>query len=107
MLAGRIVDYIKNNYRDPNLVSLINIASVFKISPGYVSKIFKEYTGMGFKQYLTLYRINIAKKILEDDYTVKVKDVANMVGYENVNSFIRTFTKQENISPDAYRKFHM
>ena len=43
-----------------------------------------------------------AKKIMDENKKIKIKDLAPMVGFDNVASFIRVFKKQEGISPGQY-----
>lgn len=93
--------YIAQNYNTP--LSLDSIADKFFISKFYLSKEFKTITGYGFKEYVILYRLNEAKKLLHST-TDSVTDICYAVGYNSVNHFIRIFRLYEGISPLQYRK---
>lgn len=100
-LVQKIVEFIKNNYtRD---ISLTEIAEAFRYSPSHVSTAFKQFTGENFKDYLNSYRVEQAKKLL-DETDIKIGDLALHVGCNNANTFIRIFRKYEGISPGQYAR---
>jgi AraC-like DNA-binding protein len=69
----------------------------------YLSRLFKKVSGYTFKEYLILQRIANAKSLLVyTDYNVT--QICMKSGFNNVNHFIRTFKKQEGITPYQYRK---
>jgi len=101
-IAKTILDYIHNNFsRD---ISLGEIASELKISVSYASILFKNKYSKNFKEYLNYFRIQKAKQLLFFNKDIKVKDLSEMVGFTNVNTFIRVFKSIENISPGEYLK---
>jgi two-component system response regulator YesN len=72
-------------------------------SPNYLSRIFKKEYGTVFSEYLKNYRLEIAKKWLtETDMTVK--EIAERLQYNNPQNFIRSFRKEEHVTPGIYRK---
>jgi two-component system, response regulator YesN len=100
-LADRMISFIHDNYnRD---IALCDIAEHFNLSTGYISTMFKVYTGDNFKDYLNIYRVERAKELLEKG-EYKVNEVAGMVGCNNLNTFLRIFKKYVGISPGQYTK---
>ncbi len=94
--------YIEENYnRD---LSLEEVAEHFQYSIPYTSKTVKTLTGTNFKKYLNQYRINVAKTLLTQDAELKIKELAQQVGFSNSNSFIRTFKATVGLSPGEYRE---
>ena len=67
----------------------------------YFSKFFKEQTQQSFSEYLTSIRMREAKHLMEEDPSVKIKDVAHLVGYESVYSFSRAFKQYYKFSPTS------
>ena len=53
--------------------------------------------------YLTHYRIHIAMKTL-NDYRPKIYEVAEMVGFRDVNYFGSIFKKLTGLSPSEYQE---
>jgi Response regulator containing CheY-like receiver domain and AraC-type DNA-binding domain len=100
-LSEQIIHIIENEYdRD---LTLDECASRLHYNLFYVSTIFKKETGVTFSEYLAMYRLNKAKKLLiETD--LPIKDIAERLTYNNPQNFIRYFRKLEGITPGQYRK---
>ena len=58
--------------------------------------------GDNFKNYINMYRIEKAKEILREKKDIKIKDLAEKLGYNSSNTFIRIFKKYEGISPTQF-----
>jgi two-component system response regulator YesN len=95
-----MLDLIQRNYSD-NL-KLETLAGVFNYNSAYLGKLFKNETGEYFNTYVDKVRIEKAKDFLEQGY--KVYQVAEKVGYTNVDYFHTKFRKYVGTSPSAYRK---
>lgn len=96
----RLLDYIDRHYGDS--LKLETLAVLFNYSSSYLGQLFKSYTGEYFNGYLDRIRIQKAKELLAQD--MKVYEVAERVGYSNVNYFYSKFKKLEGISPSFYQK---
>jgi len=79
------------------------VADNIKISPFYLSKIFKKYTGVNFIDYLTKLKIEKAKELLE--YTdMPVINIAIELSFNEPNYFARVFRKTAGMTPSKYRE---
>ncbi len=97
----RVVQYICSNYSRE--LRLEQLANIFGYNSAYLGKVFHQYTGENFNNYLDRIRITEAKRLLEmDEY--KVYEVAEMVGYTNINYFHNKFKKYVGISPLSYKR---
>ncbi|MGN1106069.1 MAG: response regulator [Huintestinicola sp.] len=97
----RVVQYIRANYNRE--LRLEMLAGIFGYNSAYLGKVFHQYTGENFNNYLDEIRISEAKRLLaEEDY--KVYEVAEMVGYSNINYFHNKFKKYVGVSPLSYKK---
>jgi two-component system, response regulator YesN len=96
----KLVDFIHRNYQE-NL-KLESLAKVFDYNSAYLGKIFKNHTGEYFNTYLDLVRMENAKKLLSCG--MKVYQVAEKVGYSNVDYFHNKFKKYIGMSPSNFRK---
>ncbi|GAB2716169.1 response regulator [Paenibacillus thermoaerophilus] len=83
-------------------ISLEQVADAIKLSPHYLSKMFKESCGMNFIDYLTRIRIDRAKELMMDP-EVPFKEVCARVGYRDPNYFSRVFRKATGYPPTDYR----
>jgi two-component system response regulator YesN len=100
-VVQKMLEYIYKNYnRD---VSLEEIAAKMYMNNAYLSRIFKEKTGMGFHDFLVEVRISNAKTLLER-FEFKVNEIADMSGYRDVSHFIGIFKKHTGLTPIDYRR---
>ncbi|WP_106767008.1 response regulator transcription factor [Paenibacillus faecalis] len=96
----RMVDMIQRNYSEN--IKLKTLAEVFNYDRAYLGKMFKNITGENFTTYLDKVRIDKAKGFLKQG--MKVYQVAERVGYTNVDYFHSKFKKYVGTSPSNYRK---
>ena len=84
-------------------LTLTEMANHFHVSYYHLSRRFQEITGYGFQQYLTICRLNEAKRLLLMT-DIPITLVAEDSGWGNVNHFIRTFRLREGTTPLQFRK---
>lgn len=96
-----IIHYIEHNYM--NNIKLENIAPLFGYNSSYLGKIFTKKVGEGFNVFIDKVRINHSKELLVET-ELKVYEIAEKVGYRNVDYFHTKFKKYVNQSPAEYRK---
>lgn len=95
------VRYIKENYM--NEVKLSSLAEKLNISPEHLSRIFKKDTGFGFSEYLTLYRLQRAEKMLFNEPGRSVGEIAYFCGFNDSNYFSYRFKERYGIPPTKAR----
>lgn len=100
-LIEKAKEYMKQNYFDEEL-SAEKLCNYLHISTNYFSALFKKETKFTFTNYLTLIRIDKAKKLLRTS-ELKTFDIANRVGYSEGHYFSYVFKKITGISPTEYR----
>lgn len=100
--ALRIADYVDRHYADPDL-SIDALSAMFKISPSYLSRIFKREKGTGVLPYLQHKRIAQAMVLLGTT-NLRIREVALQVGYLSDQTFARTFKSVTGSTPSAYRE---
>lgn len=84
-------------------ITLEELARNGNLSISQFSLVFKRKTGKSPLEYLIQLRIQKACQLL-DNSTLKIKDIAVKVGYQDPYYFSRIFTKVIGISPRDYRK---
>ena len=95
-----ILYYIDHNY-NKNL-KLETIASLFGYNSSYLGKIFTKTVGESFNTYVDRIRIDHATELLSAG-DLKVYEIAEKVGYSNVDYFHKKFKKYVGKSPAEYR----
>ena len=93
--------YIDTHYQED--LSLSNLSKIFYLQPGTISKNFRQIWGKNINRYINSVRITNAVHIL-DKSDISITELAEMVGYENVNTFLRQFKEKMDVSPLQYRK---
>ena len=101
-LGQKIKDYIDAHYKQE--FTFEAITSALKMNRFYLAHVFKDFCGYSPKQYQTRRRIGEAQSLLLST-RMGVTEVANAVGYDNVNNFHRIFQNLVGIPPARYKKF--
>ena len=99
-IINYVIENIEKNYM--NEIELNSMAQKLFISANYLSTLFKKETGISFKNYLTNYRLDKAKKLLLDPQ-YKIYQIANLVGYENEEYLCRLFKSNFGVTCKEYR----
>lgn len=96
-----IEQYISDHYTDQTM-SAASIAEQLKISPSYLSRIFKADMGIGIVEYIHRIRIEAAKKLLICN-ELNMNTVAVESGFSNRWVLTRVFKKICGMTPGDYR----
>ncbi|MDD4081461.1 MAG: response regulator [Eubacteriales bacterium] len=85
-------------------LTLESVARQIQMSPAYFSHVFKQETGQNFLAHLTELRIEHAKKLLLEQPQLRIFEVAESAGYQDVRYFSRVFKTQTSFTPGVYRE---
>ena len=96
------LSYVEEHCSDFDF-SIGKLADSMGVSEGHISRLFKAETDLGINNYLTRYRIRKAMDYLKD-VQVKVYEVAEKTGYQDIAYFSNTFKKLVGKSPSDYQK---
>ncbi|MEF2247517.1 AraC family transcriptional regulator [Paenibacillus sp. IITD108] len=100
-ISEKIIDLVQHHY-DTDL-TLEECASRLHYNANYLSSVFRKETSHSFSEYLSMYRFKMARQwLVETD--LPIKDIAARLRYNNPQNFIRSFRKQEGITPGQYRE---
>lgn len=99
-LIGKVMQYMQKHYSEQ--LTLQDLSKVVYLSPFYFSHVFKEQTGMTFVGYIANLRLSSAKQLLRETL-LPIAQIAEQVGYNEVNYFSRVFKKVEGLTPTEYR----
>lgn len=97
------VSYIQEHYRDAD-ISVEQVAEKFHISVSYFSRLFNEYVGVTFPEFISDLRLEYAREVLSSNPDISVKKVAELCGYGGTSYFSAQFKKKYNISPSAMKR---
>ena len=100
IIALKMKNYLDEKFRS-NVTNQL-LAANFGFVPSYLVSIFKICYGLTPMDYLVNKRIDEAKVLLEDG-SLKIKDIARVVGYEDSLYFSKVFKKFTGVSPKEYK----
>lgn len=96
-----VIYYIDHNFQQN--IKLETIAPLFGYNSAYLGKIFNKTVGENFNSYIDHKRIEHSKELLLNNQ-LKVYEIAEQIGYKNVDYFHKKFKKYVGMSPAEYRK---
>ncbi len=98
--VNKSMAYIRENYA--TIERIQEISDYLGLNLEYLCRLYKSETGDTVNNKLTDQRIKIASHLLMTT-DLKVNEIAEMVGYNSLSYFSRTFRKKMNQSPNGYR----
>lgn len=101
----QIQEYIKKNYKDPNL-SVTSIAEYFSVPPVTMSKMFRETTGEKIPVFVSDVRLRAAKELMCST-NASLGEIAERVGFGSARTFTRIFKQMEDCTPGQWREAQM
>lgn len=100
-LVEKAQKYISNNYHKD--LSIEEVAELVDLSISHFCMIFKQVSGDTFLEFLTKCRMEKAKYILRNT-SVKVYQIAPLVGYQDPKYFTQVFKKATGKTPSEFRE---
>lgn len=97
----KCMDYIYSNLH--MRITLDILASHVKLSPSYLSKLFKKETGHTISEYVSIQKIETAENmLLYSDYTAA--EIAEILAFPSQSYFTECFRKRVGTTPSKYKK---
>ena len=99
-LIYRMTEYLQDHLSED--ISLQILSDEFYLNSAYISRIFKNETGVNYHAYLTRLRMERAKKLLltTDESIAKI---ALQVGFQDYRTFTKVFKNEVGELPSVYR----
>lgn len=98
--VNRLMNYMWENI-DGDL-SLCTLSDKLHLNPSYLSRRFKSLMGKNLTEAILELRVKKACELLKNT-SLKISEIAPMVGYETAANFSKVFKKMMNITPREYR----
>ena len=100
MYVKKAIAYIQLKYSEQ--IKIEKIAFACGLNRSYLTRLFKDATGYSLQEYLLIYRMKMASKLLLDT-EMSIQDIANAVGYSDTFTFSKAFKRQTGLSPSEYK----
>lgn len=96
----KVLAYLQTHYADD--LNMAVVSNHFSLNYSYFSQAFQEYSGESFSNYVRRLRLDKAKELLVHS-DLKVYEISDQVGFENVKHFTRIFKDTEGITALEFR----
>jgi two-component system response regulator YesN len=100
-IISKVNDYIAQNYQKN--IRLAAIANHIHVNSSYLSRLYRQETGITITDAISRYRIEKAKEFLQNP-EIKAYEVAYLVGFEDAAYFSLMFKRHTGCSPTEYRQ---
>lgn len=98
--VAEAIDYIYVHIMER--VTVNELAEHLGISPTYLSRVFKQETGIAVSEYIRQRKLDMAKNLLRFS-NYDLAEIAYMLSYSSQSHFIQHFRSQMGLTPKAYR----
>lgn len=100
-LIKKIRHYVEQHFSEEEL-SVQMIGEVFHVNTSYLSRVFKQETGINLAEYISKIRVEEAEYLLGAT-DLKIYEIAKKTGYKSQHYFCVAFKKYCDVSPTEYR----
>ncbi len=100
-LIYKALEYIEEHYAEQ--ISMQQLAKECNVNYYHFSRLFQQYTGQGFRDYLMKFRLNKAIKMLLQTNN-SITNIAMDCGFETISYFIKKFQEHTGMTPKNFRK---
>lgn len=100
--ATKLDTYISGNISKPLDANIL--CRELKLGRTRLYKLSQQMYGVGPAEHIRSLRIEMAKKLLEEQPELSISDISQACGFSDYNYFIAVFTKRTGISPGRYRR---
>lgn len=101
-VVARVKKYVAANIKNEEM-NRENIANAVFLNPDYLSRLFKQQTGMTLSEYVLQQRLSLAKSLLTTT-SLPIGDISLNLGYSSFSYFTRVFKNATGRTPVEYRK---
>lgn len=105
MLFKKMTDYLQEHIY--GMINMQDMKEYFGMSESYMSRVFKQYAQISPMVYYSNLKIEEAKKIMDYNSSIKIGEIAEMLGYSNQYYFSKAFKSSQGMSPQEYKKLKM
>ena len=99
----KLLAYINENIKEPQLLKVEQLAKTFLISPTYLSEFFRKKVKMSLREYIIKAKLKLVEiRLLNSNYTLT--EIANELSFTDVSHLSKTFKKYTGMSIREFKK---
>lgn len=97
-----VLDYIGEHYAES--ITLKTLSDLLGVTPQHLCTLFRKTMHSRVFEYINLYRIGISKNLLSDSVERSIREIARLVGFDDVSYYCFIFKRFEKMTPGEFRK---
>lgn len=97
-----VMEYLERHYSEH--ISLSDVAALVNMSTSSFSRFIKLRTGKNFIDCLNEIRVSAVARLLVDEPTNSIADIAYKCGFNNISNFNRIFKRMRGFTPQQFRE---
>lgn len=97
-----VLDYIGEHYAES--ITLKALSDLLGVTPQHLCTLFRKTMHSRVFEYINLYRISVSKKLLSDSVERSIREIARLVGFDDVSYYCFIFKRFEKMTPGEFRK---
>jgi AraC-like DNA-binding protein len=101
-LVRKVISTIRLNLSHQEPIDYMKLADSVGLSRRYLSRLFKKYTGLSLKEYITRLRMERALYLLTE-YPFNITRISELVGYSDIYYFSKVFKQHFGWPPSECR----
>lgn len=102
-ICDKIKEYVHAHLTEETLC-MTAIGEEMGLTPVYLSRVFKNYTGMKLNSYINERRIALAKEMILAEPDLKIEAISRRTGFYNTRTFLKVFKTTVGVTPSQFRK---
>lgn len=99
MAVDKIIEHLQNNYCQS--INLQDLSMMVFLSPNYISRLFKKFTGLTLTDYIQNKRIEETCRLLKES-DKKILTISEEVGYKDLKYFQQVFKNITGTTPSLF-----
>lgn len=97
-----VLDHIVNHYAEA--ITLKTLSDLMSVTPQHLCTLFRKTMHSRVFEYINLYRISMSKQLLVDGTDRSIREIAGLVGFDDVSYYCFIFKRFEGLTPGEFRK---
>lgn len=100
-LVSDVIEYINNNFTSSE-INVRDIAYYFFVSEGYLSKLFRKFTGTTVYNYIIEKRLSYTRELIANG--APIQEACYSSGFRDYTSYLKSFKKKYDITPTEFKE---
>jgi len=97
-----VLDHIVSHYAEA--ITLKTLSDLMSVTPQHLCTLFRKTMHSRVFEYINLYRISMSKQLLVDGTDRSIREIAGLVGFDDVSYYCFIFKRFEGLTPGEFRK---